>query len=224
MPIQLALIDDNPSLLKSIGRNLMMFEEIDLVYTATDGAMAVQKAHLHRPQVILMDIEMPVMDGIAATAQICRELPHVKVLMLTVFDREDKIFDAVKAGASGYLMKDERPARIVQAVEEVLDGGAPMSAGIALKTLGLLRRQTIVTEATALPLEELVSTDTYALTTREVEILEKIIAGLTPQQIGDQLFISPRTVRKHIENIYGKLHVHSRLEAVRLADQNRWFR
>ena len=223
MPIRIALVDDNPSLLRSIGRNLAVFEEIELVFTALDGEQAIRQAQHYRPQVVLMDIEMPVMDGIAATARLHDLLPNTKVLMLTVFDREDKIFEAVKAGASGYLMKDERPARIIAAVEEVLDGGAPMSPGIALKTLGLLRRQTLVTDTLHQLLQTTASTDDYALTAREIEILEQLIDGQIPQQIGDGLFISARTVRKHVENIYRKLHVHSRLEAIRLAEQNRWF-
>ena len=223
MPIRIALVDDNPSLLHSIGRNLAVFEEIELVFTALDGEQAIRQAQHYRPQVVLMDIEMPVMDGISATARLHDLLPNTKVLMLTVFDREDKIFEAVKAGASGYLMKDERPARIIAAVEEVLDGGAPMSPGIALKTLGLLRRQTLVTDTLHQLLQTTASTDDYALTAREIEILEQLIDGQIPQQIGDGLFISARTVRKHVENIYRKLHVHSRLEAIRLAEQNRWF-
>ena len=147
MPIRIALVDDNPSLLRSIGQNLVAFDEIDLVFTAMDGQQAVRLAQLHRPQVVLMDIEMPVMNGIVATAILHDTLPDIKVLMLTVFDRDDTIFEAIKAGASGYLMKDERPARIVAAIDEALAGGAPMSPGIALKTLGLLRRQTVVTES-----------------------------------------------------------------------------
>ncbi|WP_266366367.1 response regulator [Tellurirhabdus rosea] len=223
MAIPIALVDDNSSLLRSIGTNLRAFSEVELLFTATDGASAVSLARQHRPQVILMDIEMPIMDGIAATAAVRTELPGCKVIMLTVFDRDDKLFEAIKAGASGYLLKDERPYRLVQAIEEVLDGGAPMSPGIALKTLELLRRQRIEDGPGPRRLETCLPLKAYDLTNREEEILELLVEGLSPAQIGDRLFISPATVRKHIENCYQKLHVHSRLEAIRLAERNRFF-
>ncbi len=219
MPIRIEIVDDNPALLGSVCRNLSLFSEVEIVCTAHNGQYAIAQAETHHPQVILMDIEMPGMDGIVATAHLAAKLPDVKVLMLTVFDRADKIFEAIKAGASGYLLKDERPARIVQAIEDVLDGGAPMSPGIALKTLGLIRQQSVAPATT----RQSQPPETFALTTREVEILELVVDGQTPRQIGDRLFISAKTVRKHIENIYGKLHIHSRLEAVRLAGQYQWF-
>ena len=205
MPIRIAVVDDNPMLLRTVTRNLALFSEVQIVCTAMDGEQAIRQTEKHQPQVVLMDIEMPVLDGITATARIRHQWPQTKVLMLTVFDRDDKIFEAIKAGASGYLLKDERPARIVQAVEEVLAGGAPMSPGIALKTLNLLRQQTIVDDSVEKSLRTLQSPETFALTTREVEILELVVDGQTPGQIGDRLFISASTVRKHIENIYGKL-------------------
>ena len=222
-PIRIAIVDDNPALLRTVTRNLSIFDKVEIVGTAMDGEQAVRQTERHQPQVVLMDIEMPVLDGIAATAQIRQRWPQIKVLMLTVFDRDDKLFEAIKAGASGYLLKDERPARIVQAIDEVLNGGAPMSPGIALRTLNLLRQQTIIDNTVEKSLQLLQSTEFFALTTREVEILELVVDGQTPGQIGDRLFISASTVRKHVENMYGKLHVHSRLEAIRLAEHNRWF-
>lgn len=224
MPVRIQIVDDNATLLRSISRNLAVFEEIEIVCTATDGQHAVSQAIIHQPQVVLMDIEMPGIDGIEATALLRAKLPDTKVLMLTVFDREDKIFEAIKAGASGYLLKDERPSRIVQAIEEVLDGGAPMSPGIALKTLNLLRQQTIVISNETLNLKPVRPPADFSLSAREIEILEQVVDGLTPQQIGDKLFISAKTVRKHIENIYEKLHIHSRIDAVKLAEQNQWFK
>jgi DNA-binding NarL/FixJ family response regulator len=220
MPIRIEIVDDNALLLASICQNLRVYSSLEIVCTAHNGSSALDQAETYQPQVVLMDIEMPGMDGIATTAELTRRFPAIKVLMLTVFDQEDKIFAAIRAGAGGYLLKDERPTRVVQAIEDVLNGGAPMSPGIALKTLGLLRRQAVGPAILHQPQPP----DAFALTTREVEILECIVEGHTPRQIGERLFISTSTVRKHIENIYAKLHIHSRLEAIRLADLHQWFR
>lgn len=137
--------------------------------------------------------------------------------MLTVVDREDQIFDAIKAGASGYLLKDEKPTKILQAIEDTMEGRSPMSPIVARKALALLRNQ-----GNEPKLEKLLKPDYFDLSNREIEILEKISEGKNYNQIAELLFISPKTARKHIENIYQKLHVHSKLEAVQLAQKNRW--
>lgn len=217
--IKVGLVDDNPTLLRNISQNLAIFEEIQLVFKAINGRDALTKAGSHAADIILMDIDMPEMDGIEATRCIKDLYPAIKVIILTVFDREDKIFEAIKAGATGYLMKDERPSRIVAAIEEVMEGGAPMSPIIAMKTLQMLRSQ-VVEEV---KIQSVVSPQSFDLSNREVEILEKIAEGLTYQQIGDKLFISAKTVRKHTENIYEKLHVHSKLEAIKIGQKNQWF-
>ncbi|RDB07094.1 response regulator transcription factor [Runella aurantiaca] len=217
--IKVGLVDDNPTLLRNIGQNLALFEEVEIVFKAVNGQDALHKVSNHPTDIILMDIDMPEMDGIAATRSIKELHPAVKIIMLTVFDREDKIFEAIKAGATGYLMKDERPSRIVAAMEEVMEGGAPMSPIIALKTLQILRNQSVE----SVKIQSVMSPTAFDLSEREVEILEKIAEGLTYQQIGDKLFISAKTVRKHTENIYLKLHVHSKLDAVKIGQKNRWF-
>ncbi|OYU93319.1 MAG: hypothetical protein CFE21_21040 [Bacteroidetes bacterium B1(2017)] len=139
-------------------------------------------------------------------------------MMLSVLDGEDKIFEAIKAGASGYLTKDEKPSKIVAAIEELMEGGAPMSPTKAMKTLKMLRSQEVVGHKT----ESYLSPESYNLSKREIEILEKVAAGLNYNQIADQLFISAKTALKHIENIYQKLQVHSKLEAVSVSQKNRW--
>ena len=166
---------------------------------------------------------MPEMDGIEATRIIKTKFPDIKIIMVTVFDRDDKIFEAIKAGASGYLMKDEKPSRIVAAIEEAIEGGAPMSPTIALKTLQMLRQQVVVGETFVQNIESVSSPEVFNLSKREFEILEKIAEGITYQQIGDKLFISAKTVRKHIEHIYEKLQVHTRFDAVKIGQQNHWF-
>lgn len=223
MPFRVAIVDDNISLLRSISQNLSNFAEVMLVFKAMNGKDAVSLTGTENPEVILMDIEMPEMDGIEATRRIKELYPEKKIIMLTVFDRDDKIFEAIKAGATGYLMKDERPSRIVNAIEEAIEGGAPMSPIIAIKILKILRSQTLVAENTVQVIEKIESPEAFNLSKREIEILEKIANGLTYQQIGDAIFISPKTVRKHIENIYEKLQVHSKMEAVKIARRNRWF-
>jgi DNA-binding NarL/FixJ family response regulator len=217
--IKVGLVDDNPTLLRNISQNLSVFDEIEIVFKAINGLDALDKLNNYSPDVILMDIEMPAMNGIEATREIKKRFPLQKIMMLTVLDREDKIFDAIKAGATGYLLKDEKPSRILACIEELMDGGAPMSPVIAMKTLEILRNQQVIENK----IEELQSPETFNLSKREIEILEKIANGLNYNQIADQLFISAKTSRKHIENIYQKLHVHSKLEAVQMAQKNKWY-
>ena len=223
MPFRVAIVDDNVNLLRSINQNLSNFEEITIAFTAMNGVDAVSLTGTQNPEVILMDIEMPEMDGIEATRRIKEAYPDKKIIMLTVFDREDKIFEAIKAGATGYLMKDERPARIESAIEEAVEGGAPMSPIIAIKILRILRSQSLVAGNTVQTIEKIEAPESFNLSKREMEILERIANGLTYQQTGDALFISPKTVRKHIENIYEKLQVHSKMQAIKIARQNQWF-
>jgi DNA-binding NarL/FixJ family response regulator len=136
-------------------------------------------------------------------------------MMLTVFDEEDKIFSAILNGASGYILKGEKPARIVQCIEEVMDGGAPMSPKIASLTLKIIKHQQ--------GLSAKQKPETFGLTSREMEVLELIAGSLNYQEIAEKLFVSPKTVRKHIENIYHKLQVHNKLDAVKIGMENKWF-
>ncbi|MDJ1481957.1 response regulator transcription factor [Cytophagaceae bacterium YF14B1] len=219
MRTSIALVDDNRYLIRSISQNLVCFEEIEILFTAYDGGEVLEKLKniAELPQVILMDIEMEPMDGITATALIRKYFPDIKIIILSVFTDDDKIFEAIRAGASGYLLKDEKSARIVDAIEQVVEGGVPMSPSIAQKTLQWLRNSSppASTSTTLTP-------QSFDLTKRELEILEHIAIGLTYQQIGDKLFISSKTVRKHTENIYQKLHVHSKVEAIQLANKHNW--
>ncbi|MFN8430323.1 MAG: response regulator transcription factor [Spirosomataceae bacterium] len=216
--ITIGLVDDNPTLLRNISQNLSIFDEVQILFKANSGHDALDKLNNHNPDLLLMDIEMPQMDGIETTREVKRRFPNLKVMMLSVLDREDKIFEAIKAGASGYLTKDEKPSKIVAAIEELMEGGAPMSPTIAMKTLQILRNQEVVGQKT----ETYQSPEEFNLSKRELAILEKTASGLTYNQIADQLFISAKTARKHIENIYQKLHVHSKLEAVAVAQKNKW--
>jgi len=208
MKIKVGLVEDNPHLAKSLKENLSEFENIEVLFVASNGKEAIQKLFSITPEIILMDINMPLMGGIEATKRIKHQFPEIKIIMLTIFGDGDNLFNSILAGATGYLLKDEKPGKILDALEEAMEGGSPMSPVIATKSLQLIRsKNTDVSQ----------NVEEYKLTKREVEILELISKGETYSQIADKIFISPKTVRKHIENIYVKLHVHNKLEAVKLA-------
>lgn len=214
--VDIAIADDNTGLLLQMKENLSEAENINVLFTATNGQDLLDKLLSAKklPQVILMDIEMPVMNGIEATANITQNT-DIKVLILTVFDNDEKVFDAIKAGAAGYLLKDSKPHRIVSAIEDVVMGGGPMSPHIAAKALSLLRQK--ISEHTSPQPSD------FDLSERETQLLQQLVQGLSYQQIADKLFISHGTVRKHIENIYTKLHIHTKVEAVNTANKHRWF-
>ncbi len=210
--IRVALAEDNVFLAKSVQDILNDDERIELKFWATNGLDLLEKLQQNSMiDVIIMDIEMPQMNGIDATKEICSKYPQIKVLMSTVFDDDDNLFNAIQAGASGYLLKDESGVTLVKSIQDVLEGGAPMSPSVASKTLKLLRAQPISIEPAK----------NYNLTNRETEILEQLCQGLSYNRIAENLIISPKTVRKHIENVYFKLNVHSKMEALKVAQKNR---
>lgn len=141
--IHVAIVDDKPELLKTFSEALSFFDEVKVLFTARHGKEAIDKVNAAtlKPDVILMDIEMDVMDGIMATTIIKQEHPSLKIIMLTVLDNEAKIFEAIVAGASGYLLKDERPTKLLQAIEDAHEGRMPMSPLVASKALLLLKRE-----------------------------------------------------------------------------------
>ncbi len=155
----------------------------------------------HAPEVILLDIGLPGMSGIDGIEKFKDLLPNVHIVILTVYDDNDKVFNALCAGASGYLLKDSSPKKIIDSIKEVLAGGAPMNMPIAHKVLEMF--------AQFKPKKS-----DYGLTEREKEILQRMVAGLTIQQIADKLFLSFHTVNTHLRNIYTKLHVNTRSGAV----------
>ena len=215
MGIKVSIVEDNPSLAKSIEEKLGLFsEDIKFKFSATNGIDLMGRLiNDHNIDCILMDIEMPEMDGIKATEAVKQKYPQIKVIMLTVFDDEEKIFQSIRSGANGYLLKDEPPEKILESIKMIMDGGAPMSPSIATKALNLLRSSS---EENELDISE-----DFKLSKREIEILEQLSKGLIYKQIADNLIISPFTVRKHIENIYGKLQVNSKMMAVAKAKKHK---
>jgi DNA-binding NarL/FixJ family response regulator len=214
MSINIVIVEDNAKVAKALSEKVELDKRFKVKWIARNGKeLLALLQEDHALDIILMDIHMPEMDGIAATEAVKHLYPQLKVVMSTIFDEEEVLLRAIIAGANGYLLKDEKPARIHQAMEDVLNGGAPMSAGIANKALILIRA--------ASPTLEVTSGIDYKLTKRQVEILEQLSVGRSYQNIANNLTISPATVRKHIENIYQRLQVHNKVEAVQLARKNR---
>ena len=215
MNIRIALAEDKPFLAQAIQEKLNLFPDtIDFMFHATNGLELLDRLKEHPGiDVILMDIEMPVMDGIEATEAVCQRYPHIKIIMFTVFDDEQRIFQAIEAGAMGYLLKDEPPQAVCDALVMITEGGAPMSPTIAAKSLQLLRDPSRAQLKTSDGVE-------YSLTKRETEVLEQLSQGLEYQEIAANLFISPATVRKHIENTYRKLQVNNKMRAVKKATRH----
>ena len=168
---------------------------------ASDITHSMQRS---TPDVSLMDIEMPGMDGVEATQLIHERFPGVKVLIQTVFDDDEKVFKAICAGASGYILKSTTPSKLIESIAEVYNGGAPMSPGIASRVLRLFQK--IAPQA--------IATDEEDLSKREKEILSLMVDGYTFKEIAEKSFISYETVRTHVKSIYKKLHVASSTEAV----------
>lgn len=214
MPVRILIAEDNSRLARTLIDKLNLFDDqLSVRGWEPHGKALLQHLRVDgHVDLVLMDIQMPVMDGLEATRELKQKYPHIKVIMSTVFDEENYILEAIMAGANGYLLKDERPDKIMEAINDVMDGGAPMSSSVARKALNLIRYR---------GQEQAEEKIDFNLTRRETEILEQLSAGLNYNQIAENLFISPGTVRKHIENIYQKLHVHNKVEAVQVAIKNR---
>lgn len=207
----IGIVDDNQVLGRQLVQKLGFADQIQVLFCVDRAKKALDwlALNMEAPNLILMDIEMPEMDGIEATFRIKQLYPAIKILMLTVFETEEKIFSAIKAGATGYLLKDEKLPRMLTAFNEIMEGGIPMSALIASKSLQMML-------SGYKPESKLNPTNDMGeeLTPREIEILENLSLGLRNQNIADKLFISRSTVKKHIENIYLKLQLKSRVELV----------
>ncbi len=208
--LKIAIVDDNTFLINAVKEKLSFFDDVSVKHTSLNGSELLTKLQEnHNLDLILMDIEMPVLNGIETTQMVKQKYPHIKIIMLTAFDNDEHIFNAIKAGADGYLLKEINPKDLYEGIIETLNGGAAMNPSIAMKTLKLLRNPIDIQN----PRDQ----EEISLSPREVEVLEQLSKGLSYTVIADHLFLSPSTVRKHIENIYKKLQVHSKIEAVQKA-------
>src|SRR5216110_134498 len=206
-PIRVLIVDDHALFRRGLEMVLGDEPDIELVGEASDGAEAVERALEIMPDIVLMDVRMPKRSGIEATAQIKDLLPHVKILMLTISDEEADLYDAIKAGASGYLLKEIPIEEVSDAIRSVWAGQSRISPSMASK---LLTEFAAISKAT----EERPQMPAPRLTDREMEVLKLVAQGLNNRDIAKKLYISENTVKNHIRNILEKLHLHSRMEAV----------
>ncbi|MBK7967338.1 MAG: response regulator transcription factor [Bacteroidetes bacterium] len=224
MPVRIAIVDDKPQNRISLSEELGNSANLNVVMIARNGLDFLEQMKLidssNLPQVVLMDIEMPEMDGIAAVMQSRVLYPEVYFLMLTIFDDEDKIFEAIRCGANGYLLKDENASVIEDYIIQMMEvGGVPMSPSIARKAMNML----VGMKSVAPVPSSNDSTSNTDLSERELEVLQLLVKGYDYKIIAEKLFLSSHTVRKHIANIYAKLHVTSKAQAINLVHKKRWF-
>jgi DNA-binding NarL/FixJ family response regulator len=205
--LRVLVVDDHALFRRGLQTILEQEADLELVGEASDGAEAVDKAQELMPDVVLMDVRMPKRSGIEATTQIKDLLPHVKILMLTISDEEADLYDAIKAGASGYLLKEIPIEEVADAIRSVWAGQSRISPSMASKLLSEF-------SAMAKGGADRPQVPTPKLTDREMEVLQLVAKGLNNRDIAKQLYISENTVKNHIRNILEKLHLHSRMEAV----------
>jgi DNA-binding NarL/FixJ family response regulator len=206
MCIRVAIFDDNKNIRNSIILLLNTDPAFEVVGNFSDARNCVQNILTSRPDVVLMDIEMPEIDGIEAVKLLSKEFPHIQILIQTVFEDDERVFDSICAGASGYILKNQLTSSLTESIKELQSGGSPMSPSIARRVLNILQQG-------YQGKKQMVNND-YKLTIREKEVLTAIVNGLSYKMIGYDLGISYETVRSHMKNIYEKLHVASLTEVV----------
>jgi len=203
--LRILLVDDHVLFRKGIASLLTARKDIIIVGEAGDGVEAVTLAHQTMPDVILMDVNMPKRDGIETVKVIKREMPHIQIVMLTVSDDDNDLFEAIKSGAKGYLLKNLEPQELYSMLDKLRQGEAPISGAMAAKILQEFRQPDQNLERQAEAVDE--------LTTREIEVLEQVVTGATNKEIADTLHITENTVKIHLRNILEKLHVQNRIQA-----------
>lgn len=212
-PIRIAIVEDDAGLREILQKIFNSAPDFRVVLTCPDGESALRDVPVKAPNVVLMDINLPGISGIECLREIKKVLPNVRVVMVTVYDDDDRLFESLVSGADGYLLKRATRNRFLEAVREIVNGGAPISPKIARRMVEYFHQmhsgkaaQPAASPAVEMELQE--------LTTRETEVLAKLAEGLAPKEVASELKISWDTVRNHTTNIYSKLHVHSRSEAI----------
>lgn len=207
-PIRLLLVDDTALFRSAIAALVEAQDGLEVVGEADNGLEAVEKARALKPDVIVMDVEMPVMDGVQATRLIREQVPDAKIVMLTVSESDDHLLDAIRFGAQGYLLKDLRPAELFSMVQSAMRNESPLSPAIAKRLLGQIRDGTRLASVTTPCAPEV-----PALTRRELEVLQLVADGLSNKEIATTLFITEGTVKNHIHNALEKLQLENRTQA-----------
>ncbi len=207
--IRYFIVEDQPQLLRSLTKALGRYEELELVGTAQDGEQAVEEIIRVRPQLVLLDLELPSLNGIQVTEKVKRRAPEVEILILTSFEDEQKVYEAISAGASGYLVKRVGPDKIRSGIREVLDGGTVLEPIIAKRFWNYF--QSI--QARPQP----ANSNPWGLSEVEFEVLRYVTKGLSNAEVGRVMTIERRTVRTHLSHIYRKMGVNSHVDAVVLA-------
>lgn len=205
MNIPVAIVEDNHDIRNALEQIIESADGYTLVCSCVNGEDALVKLPAYQPKVVLMDITLGGINGIEVVKELKSSCPEMLFMMCTIYEEDEKIFEALNAGASGYIIKNTTPLKILDAIRELYEGGAPMSSQIARKVVSAFQQKPSVTSSYH---------DLDILTKREKEILEMLSRGLLYKEISDQLSISSETVRKHVYNVYAKLHVNNRVEAV----------
>ncbi len=204
--IAVCIVDDNRELRNALEEILTMSDGYKCISTIGTAEDAVTQIPILKPDVVLMDINLGTEEtGIDCVRTLKPAMPDTKFMMCTVYEEDEKIFEALNAGASGYILKKTDPTRMLEAIRELYEGGAPMSSQIARKVVAAFQLHTGISAA---------GQELNTLSPREIEILELLSKGLMYKEIAAQLFLSPETVRKHVYNMYAKLHVNNRVAAV----------
>ncbi len=208
MSITVCIVDDNKDIRSALEQIIYMSEGYKMLGSFPSAEDAIEKIPSLKPQVVLMDINLGGMSGIECVRRLKPVNEDILYMMCTVYEEDEKIFEALRAGASGYILKKTAPGKLLDAIKELSEGGAPMSSQIARKVVAAFSKAKPVSEdASALD-------DIGTLSNREKEILELLSKGMLYKEIAASLYISPETVRKHVYHIYEKLHVNNRVEAV----------
>lgn len=208
--ISVCIVEDVTDIRQALEQIIELGDNCLLVGSFSSGEEALIKIPLIKPQVVLMDIGLGSTNGIDLVKELKPQHPEILYMMCTIYEEDEKIFDALRAGASGYILKKSSPAKLLDAIGELVEGGAPMSSQIAMKVVSAFKGLPV--QEAAIPVSQM--GDIAVLSRREKEILEWLAQGKIYKEIGAELNISAETVRKHVYHIYEKLHVNNRVEAV----------
>lgn len=204
--ITIGIVEDNRRIADNLESIIQTFDGFNVLFIANNGLELLNELTSQQPQLLIMDIQMPKMDGIASVKAVKSTYPNIKIIMHSVLNNDNAIIESIMLGANGYILKNEKPQKLIEAISEVMEGGAPLTPSVAQKLVKYMQG------LNAEPQPKI----QYNLSERETEIIELIAQGLSYKLIADRLFISTKTVGKHIENTYTKLHVTNKIDAINI--------